>query len=62
MALLSTKVNCGCCVFRAIPNCNHSLRRPYSYVPDDEELINLRDMTVNRKIYQFLSISSTIVK
>jgi hypothetical protein len=37
-----------------MPNCNHSLKRPYSFVPDNEKLINFRDMKMDRNIYQFL--------
>ena len=36
-----------------MPNCNHSLKRPYSFVYDDEKLLNVRDMLVDKKIYQF---------
>jgi hypothetical protein len=36
-----------------MPNCNHCLRRPYSFVGDNEKLINLCDMKMDRNIYQF---------
>ena len=36
-----------------MPNCNHTLLRPYSYVMDNEKLLNVRDMLVDKKIYQF---------
>jgi hypothetical protein len=36
-----------------MPNCNHSLVRPYRFVGDNEMLRNFCDMKMDRNIYQF---------
>ena len=53
MASYTERMNCNCCVFKEMPNCNHTLKRPYSFVMENEKLLNVRDMLVDNKIYQF---------